>query len=830
MPPPVQTHYSAPSYGRMRPYSAPGNRPDTEDIYREIQSIKTPARPLQTGLAPKPTTSTPKTIVTTTVDFVVPIKTSGSTITLIVTLCILFLAANIAICSILYFKKRKLKVRERTLNISRQARAELGDVDMMGRKGDNDDALQKLKNGCSVIKSMSFSKIRNGRSKTKKSKPESCKTAKSDDSGGFRERFRMRRHLSTSTLDAQTKVRDWIANEVMHRCSPNNLRKSNSDITTIKDGNVLKPYTRSEEILSDRSKSKSNKERNEIVIANQSTLNSKKTDTLKTKTSQKTSSTSAVGSHSSIESHKYSTHSLKKGEKSTDSLKSKGTESTKSKKVSVAVDATPAARTASILIQEPIEISKSFDSKHSLEKHSDELTKQNQKTDRDAVDGIKPIDAIKEETKSYTSAVSLPIQNKPLNISHKHSTSDPVTDYNYDKTKKDKVDSLSQVVDLLPPVLFRNDINVTCRDETQREPMSSADALMTIKRRNFPKVLPDLPKLQKRLSLQPNALQSFKNYVSIENQSFRSKVPPQPPPRTTTLDRRLAYKNSKGSFSSFDGSSKACRDNYENIDKLSPLQEANPPSRSFEHIIVSPGDLYASVSKERRLPRVIIASSDHVSPEPKIIIQSSPSNSNIPANAPRVRLPDDFHSEMSGSVTSFSSFASDDDEDDIEDLANDFEDSLLKELVGRVDSPPNMEEILDTKGPDLDIEKKLELVPVKINAGRFEPKNKDDYVCISDLLLPDIPFIERTAQIRPNLGLNKLQHRSEGINRPPEKAVKLKPKKSAKPSVLLNLRTRESRKSSASNKNKPCSLEHSNSGSSNDTESSTGTVKKADLR
>ncbi|KAF9405877.1 hypothetical protein HW555_013556 [Spodoptera exigua] len=810
-------HYSSSGiYGKMRPYSQPVRRPDSNVIYKEIMSIEKPARPVPSGLMEK--TVTHFTHTTTSKPIVnLSVKTSSATIALIVSLAILFLAINVAICFIFYIKKRKLRLREQTLESTHQPRAEIGEVDVIGQKSSKDDksALQTLKNGCSVIKSMSFNKMKNNSKKHKK-KSEVCKTPKSDDSGGFRERFKLRRHLSTSTLDAHTKVRDWIANEMMHRCSPGILRKSNSDLNE-KHMTVAKPFTRSEELLSDTKKSKKdNLKINESV--NSKSLASKTYS--KTRTSEKTTSTSALGSHSSIGSHKQSLSSIKQTSKSNESIKSKATESIKSKKVSVAIDATPAARTNSILNQEPIEISKSFDNGDQIHSNKTEKSTEVELKSPDANAGAK------DDEKTFTNVVTLSVQEKPLIISHKHSSSDPVTDVNYDKLIE-KMES-ANLMNILPPVTFRNDINVTSREERpQINPMTAEEALLTIKKRNFPKVLPDLPKAQKRLSLQPTTLQTFRGYSSMDE---RPKVPPQPPPRTTTLERRLAYKNTKP-LSSFDASNvkKINEDttvikNYENIDSLSPYCNAASRNASFERNVPETNII---LPKDRELPRVIIASSDNPSSQaPEIVITPSPSQVEIPTNAPRVRLPDDFH--MQGSITSFSSFCSDEDEDDDIDIDEEFEDKLIQELVGGVDSPTNMEDVLDSKGPDSIFEKKLEIVPVKINPGIVVPKSKDDYVCVSDLFLPDVSDLEKTAQIKPNFGLNKLQHRTESIHRPPEKAVKVKQRKSRTPSILN--KSSKGKRGSDKSRGDSVKLEHSTSGSSNDTETSTGTVKKVELK
>ncbi|CAG9576307.1 unnamed protein product [Danaus chrysippus] len=809
---------SATAFGKLRPYSPPHAAPDTDAIYREIQAIRTPSRPVPSGLLEKnrPTTTKPTPNM--------PIKTSSATITLVVSLSVLFILINISVCILVYLKRKKLK-RDRAVNNLRRPRAEIGEIDVIGQKYSKDDktALRTFKNGCNVIKSLSMNKIKGNSMKPKKK--DSHTSPKSDDSGGFRERFQLRRHLSTSTLDAHTKVKDWISNEVMHRCSPRILRKSNTDLS---DQSYMKtkPFTRSEELLSD-----SKKVSKDIckVVSQKEPSNLFEKKYAKNKTSEKTTSTSALNSHSSLISNKQSTLS-RETNKSNDSLKSKGSESVKSNKVSIAIDATPSARTNSILKQEPIELSKSLDQIE--QKHS----KQDKILEKSKTEGKS------KDCKIYTNEVTLSLNDKnPLKILHKHSSSDPVTDVNYELLMK-QLQRDNEVVDILPPVTFRNDINVTSRDErSQFSSLTPEEALQTIKKRNFPKVLPDLPKAQKRLSLQPNTLQTFRSYFetgNIESQIEKTRVPPQPPPRTTTLERRLAYKNTKP-LSSFDVSNirkineSEPVNNYENIN--SPFLNSNInkiSNQSFESVMDKPYS--ATMTHTREYPKVIIASSDITSsPEPTIFIKPASSQGQIPPCGPRVRLPDDFHSQDSGSMSSFRSFCMDDIVDDVDDELIDIlpEDKLIQELIGGVESPTNID-VLDSKGPETIFEKKVEIVPVKINMNLMSPTHKDDYVCISNLLLPEISGLEQTAQIKPNFCLSKLKNRSESINRPPEKAVKVKPKKTIKPTTFLSRAGKSISSGSGGsfrNKSESSKLEHSNSGSSNDTETSTGTVKKIEI-
>lgn len=111
---------------------------------------------------------------------------------------------------------------------------------------------------------------------------------------------------STITMDPHTKVKEWIAQEIMYKCSPKHLRKpKESELTTVSAAAAA------------------------ATLSSSSNNNGKKNKTKKTKKNAPSSSEATVGK--------------------------------KRRKVSVAIDATAAARTASVLKQIPIELTKSLD-------------------------------------------------------------------------------------------------------------------------------------------------------------------------------------------------------------------------------------------------------------------------------------------------------------------------------------------------------------------------------------------------------------------------------------------------------------------------------------
>lgn len=198
----------------------------------------------------------------------------------------------------------------------------------------------------------------------------------------------------------------------------------------------------------------------------------------------------------------------------------------KPSKVSVAIDATPQARSASILRQEPVELMKpqtyEFDNK-------DLIICQEIDVDASFIDSVNLRDTVDSRMARCNSIGSLKGGADVLRIDHRQSRSDPVPMY-YRKASQPDEDITIFIEDV--------DINVTSRDDTvERDLLSPEEALKTFQMRNYPKVLPNYPddtseyvsSSAKRRSLPP---QSFFNSLSL-------KTPPAPPPRTTsTLGRR----------------------------------------------------------------------------------------------------------------------------------------------------------------------------------------------------------------------------------------------------------------------------------------------------
>ncbi|XP_017763245.1 PREDICTED: uncharacterized protein LOC108553017 [Eufriesea mexicana] len=340
-----------------------------------------------------------------------------------------------------------------------------------------------------------------------------------DNNSNFGRRSKLSRQNSGSTIDTHVKVREWIQQEIVHRCSPRFLRKTRETLQKEHEDKLTKQQEEEQKRLEEEL----SKERKEEPIYD-----------------------------------KDPALVIRPGKKS------------KVPKVSVAIDATPATRTESILNQIPIELAKSVEPDESFDKSIE-----------------------------YSMIDPSQLQTAPqvVVIEHHHSKSDPLPMENVLRSVKPNfstpriyesdsgsasslyakinpklksrlprvelavnpdgsaVDQSEEIYMKMGPKLTTFgvnspsgcDINVTCREPTvERECISPEEALRTIKRRNYPKVLPDI---EKRRSLPaPSSLfaskqhaGSLKDYRSGLHSSSSSHQPPQPPPRMFGPSKSLEF-------------------------------------------------------------------------------------------------------------------------------------------------------------------------------------------------------------------------------------------------------------------------------------------------
>lgn len=221
-------------------------------------------------------------------------------------------------------------------------------------------------------------------------------------------------------------------------------------------------------------------------------------------------------------------------------------------KISVAIDATPATRTESILNQVPIELTRSIDMSNEYESNADQLMTpeviviehHHSRSDplpmENVLKTMMPNFSTPRIYESDTeSANSLYAK---INPKLKSRLPRPGLGTNVEVSNQSKYENPpgEEIYIKTGPILTTfgtGDVNVTSRDPiVERECISPEEALQTIKRRNYPKVLPDI---EKRRSLPaPNSLfvskqhaNSLKDYKSGNRMNLSSSQPPLPPPR-----------------------------------------------------------------------------------------------------------------------------------------------------------------------------------------------------------------------------------------------------------------------------------------------------------
>lgn len=418
------------------------------------------------------------------------VETTSFTVTILIVIGIVFLLVNIIAFSIILYQRGKLKVRDNLFKNRFRCKA-ISVPDIFEENGTGDI----------YAIAESRRKEESGKSKEKKS-AKRHKNSKIDDdydairvasvnpeaiSGKRLKRWPLSRQCSgsTITMDPHSKVRDWIAHEIVDKYSPRFLRRG-------------------------RKKSKP---------MELSKLASKTQDTAKVDR----------------------------------------------RKISVAIDATPAARTGSVLKQIPIEVTKSLDDGKnplltSQMRPSTSMMCIPKKTSlqRSYAFTSEDSDEYYQKTGTHKSSAHIRLRTPEflldaIPISHAHSKSDPspmidprealYTQVNKEaKRLKSFAESSKNTsfAESVESTSHYEDINVlSLHEDLNSSCYSTQGQLCNIKRRNYPKVLPDFPsserKSSKRLSL-PSA--SF-DHNKISDYKSRGRIPPAPPPRlSSTLGRK----------------------------------------------------------------------------------------------------------------------------------------------------------------------------------------------------------------------------------------------------------------------------------------------------
>ncbi|KAF2896989.1 hypothetical protein ILUMI_09187 [Ignelater luminosus] len=427
---------------------------------------------------------------------------SGSATNLLVIVGCLFLLINIFVFVGLYYKCVRLRNKEKKRREEYEAAA-MEHID------------QKLPDSSSVLDGCNLMRMISKSSKSE----DIYEAVKVSGEEGSNNRFKLMRQMSSSTIDPHTKVRDWIAQEIVQRCSPRFLRRTKQQLA--------------EEHKAAQQKQQENaKPENNVVevatIGSNSTLGQ--------------SPTRPVSPEDKI-----TIGELKPVVKSDTSKPSgiplpKPALPKKPEKVSVAVDATPAGRGSSVMRQQPIEFAKSLDYEHLEPEHEVPLRRSF------TMDDVVNLPSESDNLRRSSTSINLKFPPNGLRIQHSQSKSDPVQDFNIFIPGSN---SLPRKLQTFEP---QNDVNVTSKDEFEDkiQPLTPEQQLQTIKRRNFPKVLPDLPQSAKEALVNKRRSMPASGYLNLpipEISSFSqptsptgkpvTRLPPAPPPRTTsTLNRK----------------------------------------------------------------------------------------------------------------------------------------------------------------------------------------------------------------------------------------------------------------------------------------------------
>lgn len=252
----------------------------------------------------------------------------------------------------------------------------------------------------------------------------------------------------------------------------------------------------------------------------------------------------------------------------------------KSGKVSVAIDATPQARSNSILRQEPIEITKAKSMDYG---NSGRIICQEVDMDMSMIDEI-PFREFREPTESDSSSCSSCSHCEECAINHQHSYSDPAQVFYHQE----------EVTSFIEP----NDVNVTCRDETEKSPLSPEESLKAIQKMNCPKVLPSYPdNLQFNDSTKRRSLQIPPQYYQIHNHGDVARSRPNPPPRMSST---LGRNNSRN-------------ENISSYFMTQPMQAEEPPTPPIPEttssslvvgpLLPKPENIYMSMQRKKSMSR-----------------------------------------------------------------------------------------------------------------------------------------------------------------------------------------------------------------------------------
>ncbi|KAI4466095.1 neuroligin [Holotrichia oblita] len=416
-----------------------------------------------------------------------PPQKGENTTNIIVTAGALFLLVNLIIFSYMYYKCVVRKRRNLKRNIEDH-------MDVLEIGTEKVAKISPVGNGCSLMKMITSKSTRS------EDTYEAVKTHESTSS-----RRKLTRQISSSTIDAHTKVRDWIAQEIVHKYSPKLFRKT-------------KRQNSSEAKHSKNGKKKKDKkidEINEAVVIEDNYKITGSSSTLGQSPTRPVSPVDHAKEVPKVSMIPVHTHKSKKAEK-----------------ISVAVDATPAGRGSSVMRQQPIELSKSLDYS-SFDSGTDTEAPLIRANTVDDLFSFNSGGTASQKSLTSINVTLAPVEEPTIiRIEHGHGKSD-----------NSSTNSIGRRLKTFDP-----DINVTSRDDSLfSTPLTPEESLLAIKRRNFPKVLPDLSGDNKQNTTHKRRSMPAPNNLFLpipENPSLSQpnsptgkgaiKCPPTPPPRISS--------------------------------------------------------------------------------------------------------------------------------------------------------------------------------------------------------------------------------------------------------------------------------------------------------
>ncbi|KRT85551.1 esterase [Oryctes borbonicus] len=421
-----------------------------------------------------------------------PPQSAESTTNILITVGALFLLFNVIMFFYMYHKC--ITKRKRNTHLKRNMENHIDALEIGTEKVGK---IASVGNGCSLMKIITSKSTRSDDTY------EAVRTHESSSS-----RRKLTRQISSSTIDAHTKVRDWIAQEIVNKYSPKLFRKTRRQNSS--EGKRSK-NSKKGKLTEETSK--------EIMDID-----------LKAAGSNSTLGQSPTRPVSPVDNNK---EAAKISMIPVHAHKPKKTE-----KISVAVDATPAGRGSSVMRQQPIELSKSLDY-CSFDSGTDVIEEPLIRAN--TMDDLFSVNS--GGTPSQKSLTSINVMLTPVDeptiirIDHGHG-------------KSDGFNTVGRKLKTFDP-----DINVTSRDESEYiPPLTPEESLQTIKRRNFPKVLPDLPGENKQSSSHKRRSMPAPNHLFLpipENPSLSQpnspngkntiRCPPTPPPRISSSLAKNGY-------------------------------------------------------------------------------------------------------------------------------------------------------------------------------------------------------------------------------------------------------------------------------------------------